>query len=209
MSVDYRPLSPISFCQLFDRELEDTGVRQHFNEKTTSKDKCLTDGQNFVWVWSDDEEMASFTVYGSNRPQCILQAIADKFGVSIVSEHEPQYWGFDTHEEWDAELEKESEEYNKEFYNDIVNFISGKPNSLEHGTVGMEMAKVAKRVTAERPELLSDKNQDELLRMVKTLYYQGSAVEEAHPLVIELEEIVRSQLLAGSRFDPSTAKSEQ
>jgi hypothetical protein len=41
-------------------------------------------------------------------PGYILTAISDGFDVDIVSEYEPQFWGFDTQEEWDARMEEMS-----------------------------------------------------------------------------------------------------
>jgi hypothetical protein len=56
-------------------------------------------------VYCDEEGLVSgFTRYGVNAPQRILQAIADEFGVDIVSECEPQFWGYETTEEWEAAL---------------------------------------------------------------------------------------------------------
>jgi hypothetical protein len=59
---------------------------------------------NFLWVYSNEEGLVStFCRWAPNgNPQRILCAIADQFDVDIVSEHEPQYWGFDTEEEWEA-----------------------------------------------------------------------------------------------------------
>jgi hypothetical protein len=103
MSTDFRPLTPIRMADLFDGRLENVGVLEHQSEDTTSDCKCMTDGRNFVYVSGDDEGFVlHFTRYGMNAPQRILRAIAREFGVDIVSEHEPQYWGYDTQVEWDA-----------------------------------------------------------------------------------------------------------
>ena len=37
---------------------------------------------------------------GQSKP--ILGAIAEAFSTDIFSEYEPQYWGYDTQEEWEA-----------------------------------------------------------------------------------------------------------
>jgi hypothetical protein len=102
MSTDFRPLPPISFADLFGGRLKSAGVHEHPANERSYQKRCLTDGRNFLWVFCDDKGLASFTRYGWNEPQGILQAIAEEFDVDIASEHEPEYWGFETQEEWDA-----------------------------------------------------------------------------------------------------------
>jgi hypothetical protein len=38
----------------------------------------------------------------NGAPGGILKAISEVFDTEIYSEHEPQFWGFDTEEEWEA-----------------------------------------------------------------------------------------------------------
>ena len=46
MSTDFRPLTKIRACQLFDGRLEELGVYEHINpETTTIKTRCLEDGR--------------------------------------------------------------------------------------------------------------------------------------------------------------------
>src|SRR5262245_51938530 len=100
MSTDFRPLTPIRMADLLDGRLENVGVHEKRCEGTTSNSKCLTDGRNFLWVYCDKEGLVSaLSRYGMNAPQRILQAIGDEFGVDIVSEYEPQFWGYETTEE--------------------------------------------------------------------------------------------------------------
>jgi hypothetical protein len=49
MSTDFRPLTPIRMEDLFDGRLEDVGVHEHHSKEATSRDRCLTDGVNFLW----------------------------------------------------------------------------------------------------------------------------------------------------------------
>ena len=99
MSTDYRPLRNIRACQLFDGRLEELDVYEHINpETTTIKRRCLTDGRNYLWAYiGDDDFLTSFTRYAPNGdPSKILDAVKVVFDTYIVSEHQPQYWGFDT-----------------------------------------------------------------------------------------------------------------
>ena len=121
MSTDYRPLTPIRITDLFDGRLEELGVREHIIPLgatmvlkgvrkpvpvfcTTAHDqRVLTDGQYHVWVYASWRGIvSSINCTIGNNPNRILRAISDKFRCRIVSEHEPQYWGFDTEEERDA-----------------------------------------------------------------------------------------------------------
>jgi len=111
MSIDFRPLTPIRMADLFDGRLEDVGVHEHNSEGTTPDERCLTDGVNFLWAFSNAEGLVStFTRWAPNgSPEHILRAIAGTFDVDIVSEHEPQYWGCETWGEylaWVREMEK-------------------------------------------------------------------------------------------------------
>jgi hypothetical protein len=109
MSTDFRLLQRVRACDLFDGRLEELNVHEHFNPTQTSKKRrCLTDGKNYLWVYMDDDGfVSSLTRWMRNGdPSEILGAIAVAFDTGVVSECEPQYWGFDTMEEWDAAEKK-------------------------------------------------------------------------------------------------------
>src|SRR5690348_12483698 len=129
MSTDYCLLNPILACNLLDGRLEKYGVREYFNDHTTEKDRLLTDGRNYLWLYVDDAGfVAHLTRYMPNGvPSKILSAIAEACETEIASEYEPQFWGFDTEEEWDAWQRKLDEEYQTEFHNNILKFIRGEP----------------------------------------------------------------------------------
>jgi hypothetical protein len=119
MSTDYIPLKRISFAKLFDGRLEPFGIREHTRRgHTTKANRCLTDGKNFLWVFRrDDGAISCFTRWWPNgNPIEIIETIANVFKTKIVSEYEPQYWGFDTQAEWDAALVAEAKEGDKVFY---------------------------------------------------------------------------------------------
>jgi hypothetical protein len=89
-------------------------------------------------------------------PELILAAIEDVFDVDIVSEHQPQYWGFATEEEWNAAQEnmfKELEQKKRHFWNEVVRYAKGETAELEQslysGSVAAEMAHIAKKLISE------------------------------------------------------------
>src|SRR5215469_5084274 len=124
MSTDFRPLKHIAATDMFDGRLEAFGVREHFNVDTTDTSRMLTDGRNYLWVYVRDDLVAAFTRYAPNgSPGKILSAIAEAFDVDIVSEYEPQFWGFDTEEEWQAAEAAIAKEYDEQFFAEILKYL--------------------------------------------------------------------------------------
>lgn len=125
MSTDFTPGRRILAHDLFDRRLAKFGVHEWVTPKEdqapndgqeddlgvwfTSQDdqnRTLTDAQgNYLWVSIDsDGSVAIFTRYGRNDADAILAAVAEAFGTKIFSEHEPQFWGFETNEQLDGHI---------------------------------------------------------------------------------------------------------
>jgi len=106
MSISFRPLAAICMADLFDGRLQDVGVHEHHSksEDAPANARCLTDGENFLWVYGDEIGLVSSfcRFFPNGSPHRILVAICDEFGVDIVSEFEPKFWGYETTEEWDA-----------------------------------------------------------------------------------------------------------
>jgi hypothetical protein len=59
-----------------------------------------------------------------NQPVEILDAICETFGTQIYTEHDPQYWGCDTQEEWEAAMPEIA-----------AQFGYGEPNKIESGRI--------------------------------------------------------------------------
>src|ERR1700738_2082099 len=125
MSTDFTPGRRIFARDLFDGRLAKFGVHEWVTPKGdqapndgqdndfwvwgTSQDdqsRTLTDGQgNYLWVSIDDDgSVAIFTRYGRNDTDAVLAAVAEAFETEIFSEHEPQFWGFETNEELDGHI---------------------------------------------------------------------------------------------------------
>jgi len=133
----------VSACDLFGGRLEDWGIREQADSKTDERNRCLTDGRNYVWVSiAEDGLVASLSRYGANAPRKILHAIAETFDTEIFSEHEPQYWGYSTQEEWEADIRQMFDKERDGFYNDVCAYVRGDANGIRPGT--MTKAKIAK-----------------------------------------------------------------
>jgi hypothetical protein len=121
--------------------------------------------------------VTSFSRHGGNAPARILRAIADMFDVDIVSEHEPEYGGYETEEEWFAAEEAWHEKHQVEFYNEVARFVRGESHDIKSGTVGMIEAEIAKRLVTESPELLDEDKRRELIKAVKIIYDRDHLVK--------------------------------
>jgi hypothetical protein len=111
-----------------------------------------------------------------NAPQRILEAISDEFDVQIVSEYEPEFWGYETQAEWDAAWELIAREGEQEFYEQVEKFIRGENHNISPGTVGMIQAEIAKDLVARNPELLAADNRKHLIRAVEAIYNRDHAI---------------------------------
>ena len=179
MSTDFRPLTPIRMAELFDGRLERVGVWEHHPKELAPNQKILTDGSNYLHVYSKEKGLvSSFSRYMPNgNPGYILTAISDEFDVDIVSEYEPQFWGFDTQEEWDACTEEMSRKHEEEYYIELVKYLRGEPNDIRQGTIGMIEAEIAKTLVEKDPSLLLPINKDKLRNDVRSIYDREHAVK--------------------------------
>jgi hypothetical protein len=111
-----------------------------------------------------------------NAPQRILKAIGDAFGVDVVSEYEPEFWGYETEEEWEAAWAAMAEKKKQDFYNDVVKFVRGEGHKITPGTIGMIKAEIAKRLIAVSPDLLAVDKRPDLIKAVELIYDRDHTV---------------------------------
>jgi hypothetical protein len=200
MSTDYRLLKTIKADELFDGRLEVFGVREHFVAGTSTESRrCLTDGRNAVWVYiREDGIVDDLTRYfPGGAPDKILNAVAEAFDTDIVSEYEPQYWGFDTQEEWDAWNEQIAKKHEESFHNELLKFLRGEPNDIKPGTLGMIWAEIAKKLTEKDPTLLLPTNKDKLCKEIDTIYDREHAVK----VTLSPEDIALAEMHATHEDD--------
>lgn len=180
MSTHYRPVKSILMNELFSGRLAPYGISE---ASSTSVDKDplrrnLTDGRNYLSIYANnDGTVDSLIRHGlTNAPGHILAAIAEVFETDIYSEHEPQFWGFDTKEEWDLYMEKLAEEDSAKFFIDITNYLNGEPHDIMPGTIGMLKANIAKTLVTDDRQLLDHENREKLLEMIDKIYDKEHAV---------------------------------
>ena len=104
MSTDFKTQKKITISDLFGDRLKKYGINGELGMSVPGL-QCghLTDGRNYLSVMSSGSgrPLLSRTA-GCGDANYILGCIAEEFKTEIYSEHQPQYWGFDTEAEWDA-----------------------------------------------------------------------------------------------------------
>jgi hypothetical protein len=196
MSIDFRPLREIHFIELFDGRLNEHDVYEKLGvEGITEHCRCLTDGSNCLWAYCDEHGMTSFTLYcvRRNTSRHILWAISEAFDTQVVSEYEPEFWGFDTQEEWDAAWEELAKKGQEEFYCDLVKHLRGEATDIGPGTIGMIRARIAEGLVTERPELMLPSNKEGLLRAIEVIYERDRRASMPAIIRARLDEIRRFQ----------------
>ena len=149
MTTSYILSKKVSARDLLCGRLDTFGIREHVSSDTSERSRCLTDGRNYLWVYlTKDGFVDDLARYAGNAPGKILAAISEAFETDVFSEYKPQYWGFDTEEEWDAACKKISDRHRDEFHADVCAYIRDEPNDIEPGTIGEIQAKIAKTLVA-------------------------------------------------------------
>ena len=126
--------------------------------------------------------------------------MADVFETEIVSEHQAQFWGFDTQEEWDAKLDQMAKESEEKFQVSVVNYVRGQPNDIAPGTIGSLKADIAKKLVEVDPTLLAAENKDQLVRKMEAIYDRDQV-----KITLTEEDIALADMLAAHKDDLPSA----
>jgi hypothetical protein len=155
-----------------------------------------------LWVYiRDDGLIGDVTRYGANAPGKILNALATVFHTDIVSEHEPQYWGFDTQEEWDAWMNEISQKHEEEFHVELLKYVHGEPNDIRPGTIGMIQAEIARTLVEKDASLILLANKGKLLDEVRSIYNKKHAVT----VTLSPQDIALAQMVSTHEDDLPSA----
>lgn len=179
MSTDYRFEKEIKFTDLFDGRLEHFGIHEKIIDgQTSSNYRLLTEGSNGLWVWGN-EVVGTITRCGLNNPANILNAITDTFDTRLISEFDPQFWGFETDDEWEYARDEYGKEGRGETYIEIMNFVSDKTNDIKPGTTCMAQANIAKSLIAGNPILASPDQESTLMELIDREYMENPSARIA------------------------------
>jgi hypothetical protein len=179
MSTDFhfQPVTPIEVQDLFDGRLKHFGIIEILSHPLTKHGyRILSDGQTFISVWGQSGgaigSLALEPPYLYSSAGALLKTIAKSMGTEFVmyTEHEPQYWGFDTQQEWDVAMEKLNRKQDDMFYADVLQFVAGDDQVLKAGTVGHGKGEVARKLISKEPSLIRPDKRDELLQAIDKAY---------------------------------------
>jgi hypothetical protein len=84
---------------------------------------------------------------------------------------------------WDAMAEK----VDQEFYHEMVKFARGEDHDIKPGSVWMIKAEIAKRLTANSPDLLADAKRPDLLKAIEILRVTLSSALSFQKLEVMIE----------------------
>lgn len=189
MSTQYRLRKRIKADELFDGRLKAFGVREEVRPEGAAdrfppymkvrEVRYLTDGRNSMEVVVYENGVPTLAVRNlwCAPEKEIFHAIAEAFDTDIVTEHQPEFWGFDTQEEWDVHQDRMNEEHQREFHSELLKHLRGEPSNIQPGTIGMTMAEIAKALVEKDPSLIEPKNRDKLIGEIDAIYDRDYAVK--------------------------------
>jgi hypothetical protein len=163
MFTDYRVNRKLSIEKMFDGRLERFGVHETFVAEATPEWRCLTDGNNVLWVEGDGkiDNLLGFGMF--NATEKILTAIEEAFDAQIFSEHQPQFWGNETEEELRCDRRKTAEEIQAKLNIMIMRHVRGESLNIEPYSGFRPVVKIAKDLIIENPDLAASDREAELL----------------------------------------------
>jgi hypothetical protein len=137
--------------------------------------RYLTDGSASmkVVVWQNGCAWPEVRNLWCAPEKKIFHAIAEAFDTEIVTEHQPEYWGFDTQEEWDANEKRIYEEDQRKLHAELLKHLCGEPSNFWPGTKKAEIAKV---LVEKDPSLMEPENRDRLMGEIDAIYDRDYAV---------------------------------
>ena len=198
MSTYFSLSRKVNGHDLFGGRLARFEIREEVSSNATERSRCLTDGRNYLWVYLAEDGFVEFLKrYGFNAPGKILGAISEAFETDIFSEYEPQYWGFDSQEEWEAAWKRMDDQHSDRFYADVCAYVRGEPSDIRPGTIGETKAKIAKSLVETDASLLQPESRDRLLAEMDTIY------DRDHAVIITLgpEDIALAKMLVTHEDD--------
>lgn len=191
----------VSMDELFDGRLEEFGIAEDKRDESIPHRRLLTDGRNWLLVVGpvDDSDSpgVEFETRWLNNPSRIIDAIEKAFDAHIFTEYEPQYWGFETDEEWDAWNEKLANEARDRFYDEVIKYVSGQAHRYNPGTIGETEMKIAKALVQQRPELALPDHKAELMDAINAIYDRDHAVK----ITVDEKDLAFVKMLAAHERD--------
>jgi hypothetical protein len=164
LSTDYRPLSPIRMDDLFDGRLSQYGVYEGDDPECTARNRLLSDGTSSLWVSCNEARLVSLvTSCAGNKVERIVRAVEHAFQTTLVSEYQPEYWGYSSREECDEAWERIYRKHRDSFYAQLMAAVAGRSVEFEVHTVSNALVQLAKGLLDQEPKLAFPAQRDALL----------------------------------------------
>jgi len=168
-----RPLKPLRLEHLFDGRLERFGIREH--PESEPEHRLLTNGKWTLSVFPhhDQNHLVGDLVcyyHFPNAPERILDAIAEAFEIDIVSEHQKEFWEFETADELYACEMQRARRDRDYFYAQLIDFFRGEPHGISSVEFGWFMAKMVEHLVLKRPELITPEHKKEIFKAIDKIY---------------------------------------
>jgi hypothetical protein len=155
--------------------------------------RYLTDGRNSMEVFVYENGVLDLTVRNlwCAPEKEIFHAIAEAFDTDIVTEHKPEFYGFDTQEEWDAYERQIYEKYERQFQAELLKHLRGEPADIRSGTIGMKKAEIAKALVEKDPSLMEPEYRDKLMGEIAAIYDRDYAFK----VTLTPEEVADAEVI--------------
>jgi hypothetical protein len=208
MSTHYGLRKTIKADELFDGRLEAFGVREEVRPEGAAdrfppymevkEVRYLTDGRNSMQVVVCENGVLDLTVRNlwCAPEKEIFHAIAEAFDTDIVTEHQPEFWGFETQEQWDAHEKRIYEEDKQHFHSELLKHLRGEPADIAPGTIGMMHAEIAKSLVEKDPSLMEPENRDKLMGETAAIYDRDYTIK----VMLTPEEVAEADAVALMRW---------
>jgi hypothetical protein len=206
MPVICKPIQTLLVPDLFDGRLQRYGVYELLDAKSAATSRSLFDGRNKVRIEGGaGSQVTQIAIWGSNIASNIFEAIREACGVKIVTEHDPEYWGFKTDQEWRTAL---SVERHQHFIVEFQKYFNGQSNQIKAEfanfsavmdeplpSMSILKAIIARSILIQDSRLTSPENKLERLRtMLAELVDLGVAIH------FDFEEDITFDEIDGDRF---------
>jgi len=163
MSEFYYKLIPnVSAEQLFDPKfLEEYDLTERITDRTSKTERCLYDGHESVWVYSDTQGFGWLIT--EDDPRWIFYSILNDWDTEIISQFQARYWGPG---QLDELLEDWAELGLDEMYGFIMGHLMGEKYNLRPDSEVAQKLDIAKKLVAKNKWLKHPVSRDALLFQV-------------------------------------------
>lgn len=94
MSTNFIPIAQGKSFKDLKKDLKDDKIpnlKYHESDDETDTQFCITDGNSYIWCYDDGDNWISFTRYGLQDLDLILDELETYLGKELIDEYDPRY----------------------------------------------------------------------------------------------------------------------